>query len=152
MRDGTGARLLGALGHADLSRFARSYTPRLGPVLVSPPGRVLGKLAARCFGRRVRVAIEFLELLRDLASARSSGYTNPMNFADRVAADRRVRFLVGQADPLVRPDDATTCAGRFGDGACHVVPGLDHGRSRFGPSYEEHVRTYIGTQLGDWRW
>jgi hypothetical protein len=63
-----------------------------------------------------------------------------------------VRFLVGREDPLVRPADAIACAGRFPDGECYVVPGLDHGGSRFGPTFVEHARTFVGTQLGDWKW
>jgi hypothetical protein len=152
MRDGTGARLLGAIGHADLPCFARSYLPRFTPLLVSPPVRVLGKLAALWLGPGVRGGLGFLTVLRELASRRSPTSANPMTFADRVAGDRRVRFLVGQEDPLVNPGDAVVCVRRFPGGECYVVPGLAHGRSRFGPPFVEHVRTFIGTQLGDWKW
>jgi hypothetical protein len=152
MRDGLGSRLLGTIGHADLPRFARSYTPRIAKLLVSRPGRFLGKLAALYFGRGLRAGIDFLAVLRELASTRSPGDANPMTFADRVAVDRRVRFLVGAEDSLVKPSDAIACARRFADGACFVVPGMGHGHSRFGPSFVEHVRTFVGTQLGDWKW
>ena len=72
---------------------------------------------------------------------------NPMSYADRVDPGRQVRFLVGREDHLVRPEDALACARRFPDGACYVVPGLGHG----GPGFEDHVRYFVATQLGDWR-
>jgi len=152
-RDGLGGRLLGTLGHADLRRFARSYTPRFTPLLASPPGRLLGRLAGLWFGPLVPAALDFLTVLRDLcAGGECCTAADPMTFVDRVGPDRRVRFLVGQDDPLVRPDDAAACARRFADGACYSVPGLGHGQSRDGPTFVEHVRTFVGTQLGDWRW
>jgi hypothetical protein len=152
MRDGVGVRLLGALGHADLPRFARSYAPYFTPVIASLPGRLLGRLAALWFGAPVRAAVEFLTVLRELGKHRLNS-ANPMNYADRVGPDRRVRFLVGKEDKQVRPEDAIACASQFHDGECYVVPGLDHGEAAStGPSFVEHVRYYVGTQLGDWRW
>ncbi len=152
MRDGIGERLIGALGHADLTRFAKSYTPRFTRLLVSPPGLFLGRLAALCLGRRARAGLDFLGALRELAAGHTSPDANPMTFAERVSGERRVRFLVGSEDRLVKPDDAIACVRRFSNGECFTVPGLGHGVSRFGPSFVEHVRTFVGTQLGDWRW
>ncbi len=152
VRDGTGTRLLGTLGHADLYRFARSYTPSVAPYILSGPGRLLGKLAALFLGPVVPAGMSFLGVLRDLCvGGDHCTAANPMEFADRVASNRRVRFLVGAEDLLVKPSDAIECARRFPDGACYVVPGLGHGTSRFGPSFVEHVRVFIGTQLGDWK-
>jgi len=43
------------------------------------------------------------------------------------------------------------CAKMFPDGEAYVVPGLGHGNHSFGPDFVEHVRHFIGTQLGDWK-
>lgn len=153
LRDGVGNRLLGVLGHADLCHFACSYTPSITPLILSLPGRLLGKLAAVFFSQITTAGIDFLTLLRELCRGGSHCIAaNPMTFADRIGSARRVRFLVGGDDRLVKPSDAMTCAKRFPDGECYVVPGLAHGVSRFGPSFVEHVRTFVGTQLGDWQW
>ena len=89
----------------------------------------------------------FLRVLDDLARGRGHAHTiNPMSYADRIGEGRRVRFLVGERDPVVRPADAVACAGRFPDGECYVVPGLGHGDDGFA----DHVRYFLGTQLGDW--
>jgi pimeloyl-ACP methyl ester carboxylesterase len=152
MRDGIGERLLGTLGHADLTRFAKSYTPRFARLLVFPPGLFLGRLATLCLGRRARAGIDFLAALCELASGRTHTDANPMTFAERVSGERRVRFLAGIDDNLVKPDEAIACARQFPNGECFTVPGLGHGVSRFGPSFVEHVRTFVGTQLADWRW
>ncbi len=153
LRDGVGQRLLGTIGHADLSLFAGSYSPRFTPLLTLPPIRLLGKLAGFWFGPLVPAGLDFLVVLRELsAGGQSCAGANPMVYADRIGCGRRVRFLVGREDPLVRPDDATACARRFPDGECYVVPGLGHGQGSFGPSFVEHARTFVGTQLGDWRW
>jgi hypothetical protein len=75
-----------------------------------------------------------------------------MTYLDRVGPDRRVRFMVGDKDPLVRTADTVACARRFADGASSIVPGLGHGVSVRGPSFVDHARNFIGTQLGDWQW
>jgi hypothetical protein len=69
-----------------------------------------------------------------------------MNDLDRVGGDRRVRFLVGETDPLVEPAEAIACARQFPDGDCFVVPGLGHGDDGFC----DHVRDFLATQLGEW--
>jgi hypothetical protein len=149
-RDSVGTRLLGTVGHADLPLFARSYTPLLAPLLASAPVRTAARLASWLTGRRsINGAISFLAVLRELCGGGDTcRQSNPMTFLDRVAAGRRVRFLVGEADPLVRVQDARACARRFPDGECYAVPGLAHG----GDSFAGHVRTFLGTQLGDWKW
>jgi hypothetical protein len=46
----------------------------------------------------------FLRVLNELGSGRGPARAaNPMNDPDRVGGDRRVRFLVGETDPLVEP-------------------------------------------------
>jgi hypothetical protein len=152
-RDGVGARLLGTLGHADLRRFARSYAPSFTSLAVSWPGRLGARLAALWFGAPLRTAFDFLTVLHELGAERAHlRDADPMHYADRVGSERRVRFLVGQEDRLVRPRDAAECAARFADGVSYAVPGLGHGKSRFGPSFVEHVRFFLGTQLSDWSW
>jgi hypothetical protein len=146
MRDGVGQRLLGAIGHADLPRFARSYAPALTPWLCRLPLRTLGRLLARLTGRNaIRAGADFLLILHELCSG--AGDADPMRYAGRVSAARRIRFLVGADDPLVNPADAVACARRFPDGECYIVPGLAHG----GGAFVDHVRYFLGTQLGDWR-
>jgi hypothetical protein len=147
LRDARGARLLGAIGHADLRRFARSYQPRLTPLLACAPVQFLGNLACQLAGPKRAAGLAFLRVLRELSSGSAAARpANPMRFLDRATPDRRVRFLVGAADPLVRPEDARSCAARFPDGDCFVVPGLGHG----GDGFTEHARHFLTTQLVDW--
>jgi hypothetical protein len=149
LRDGRGERLLGAIGHADLQRFARSYQPRLTPLLTCAPVQFLGNLACRLTGPRRAAGLAFLRVLRELSGgSEAARRANPMHYIERATAGRRVRFLVGGADPLVRPEDVRACARRFPDGACYVVPGLGHG----GEGFNEHARYFVATQLGDWAW
>jgi pimeloyl-ACP methyl ester carboxylesterase len=151
LRDGVGKRLLGSLGHADLRSFARSYAPRFTHLAASRPGRWLAWLASLWFGPVIHGTVEFLCVLRELgAGGKVCVSADPMSYADRIGEGRPVRFLVGQEDPLVRVADAEACARRFPDGLCYVVPGLAHGTSRFGPTFPEHARFYVATQLGDW--
>src|SRR5262245_45222087 len=65
-REGLGQRLLGAIGHPDLRLFARSYAPFLTPLLVSLPGRAVGKLLSLFLGRFPGTALAFLSVLNDL--------------------------------------------------------------------------------------
>ena len=134
-RDGTGRRLLGTIGHADIALFARSYLPPLPPVQLGMLGQSEGPEGA------------FMRLLSDLAAGEGEAReANPMSYVDRVGEDRSVRFLVGDADPVVRPADAVACARRFPDGDCRVVPGLGHG----GEGFEGHARDFLRAHLGDW--
>jgi hypothetical protein len=91
--------------------------------------------------------LAFLEMLHDLIGGRgAAAAVNPMNYADRIGPGRRVRFLVGEADPLVKPADARLCAGRFPEGECYVVPDLAHG----GDGFSKYVSYFVATQLDDW--
>jgi hypothetical protein len=149
-RDGLGSRLLGTIGHADLAALARSYAPPLTPLLAFSPVRAAARLVSILTARRsIHGAVGFLTVLRALCvGGEHCRQADPMAFLGRVGQGRQVRFLVGAADPVVRPLDAVACARRFPDGECYVVPDLEHG----GGSFVEHVRTFLGTQLGDWRW
>lgn len=148
LRDGTGERLLGAIGHADLPRFARSYTPSTARWLATLPARVLAELGGWFYGQGLAAGLQFLAVLNELAHGSAAlAPANPMTYAVK-AGDRRVRFLVGDVDPSVRVLDAKWCSERFPNGACYVVPGLAHG----GDSFAGHARYYVQTQLGDWSW
>jgi pimeloyl-ACP methyl ester carboxylesterase len=147
-RDGVGARLLGALGHADLRAFARSYSASVTPALATLSGDTVGRLAGWAAGPRSTAGLAFLGVLHALTRPASElQAADPMHFLDRVTRERRVRFLVGRDDPVVRPGDATSCARRFPDGEAYVVPGLGHG----GDAFADHARFFVCTQLGDWR-
>jgi hypothetical protein len=148
LRDGHGQRLLGTIGHADMPAFARSFAPAGTNLLAKLPRQVLGAAARLGVPKRVVAGLHFLKVLEELGRATPHlACANPMTFAHK-AGDRRVRFLVGGADRLVRPADAHACAARFADGEAYVVPGMTHG----GAGFVDHVRTFVGTQLGDWRW
>ncbi|MBE9126843.1 alpha/beta hydrolase [Coleofasciculus sp. LEGE 07092] len=150
--DGIGKRLLGTLGHADLQTFAKSWGKVILPDLAVSP---LGKLAEVLLGRfqpELKCVVSVLRVAKSLKEPDSYGYAcNPMTYIDRVKPPRRVRFLVGKNDPLVRITDAQSCATRFPDGACYIVPGMGHGTSQFGSSFVDHVRYFLVTQLGDWQ-
>jgi hypothetical protein len=148
LRDGIGARLLGTIGHADLPHFARSYAPWFRPLVAWLPQGLLGAYGAMVFGARLAVGLSFCRVLHELTTDRGLAHqANPLTYLDR-AGSRRVRFLVGQDDPLVKPLDAMACARQFPDGECYIVPGLAHG----GDGFVDHARYFLGTQLGDWRW
>jgi pimeloyl-ACP methyl ester carboxylesterase len=149
MRDGLGQRLLGTIGHANLPAFARSYTPKALAIVPALVLRLLGRGAALLGGSRGAAGLAFAGMLRELQRPRGElALANPMHYAERVGAERRVRFLVGAEDAVVRPGDAMACAKAFADGEAYVVPGMGHG----GEGFAEHVRYFLGTQLGDWRW
>jgi hypothetical protein len=151
LRDGIGQRLLGIIGHADLQAFAQSYSPYLTPLLSSSPAWLVARALAMFIGSYPQAAVEFMAILSELsAGSATSLLINPMSYADRLGPDRRIRFLVGRNDNILRPSDAVRCAEAFPGGECYVVPGLGHGVSVSGPSFEQHVRYYVATQLGDW--
>lgn len=148
LRDGTGERLLGAIGHADLPRFARSYTPSAARWLATLPARVLAELGGWFYSQGLAATLQFLAVLNELAYGSAAlAAANPMTYALK-AGDRRVRFLVGNADPVVRTVDAQWCADRFPEGGYYVVPGMAHG----GDGFVGHARYYVQTQLSDWSW
>jgi pimeloyl-ACP methyl ester carboxylesterase len=148
LRDGVGQRLLGTIGHPDLTLFARTYRPAWVPIVTSPPLSLIAVLAQILGGVRGKAALGLFRLMNELCRGTPAAQAiNPMTYADRVGPGRPVRLLVGGDDPVVRVEDAQSCAERVPDGACYVVPGMGHG----GPGFEEHVRYFIGTQLGDWR-
>lgn len=150
--EGIGERLLGAIGHADIKAFAKSWGNIILPDLAASP---LGNLAEALLGQfrpDLKSLVPVLRMAKHLKHADEYGRAcNPMTYIDRVQPPRRVRFLVGKCDRLVNPADAQACATRFPDGACYVVPGLGHGTSNHGLSFTDHVRYFLVTQLGDWR-
>jgi hypothetical protein len=150
LRDGLGMRLLGTIGHADLRLFARSYSPSLTPLVCALPMRKLARLLTLLTGKKeISAGVDFLYVLNELRrNGEHTNAANPMRYLHRIGTGRRVRFLLGREDRLVRPDDALGCAKRFPDGECYVVSGMGHGNGAF----DDHVRYFVGTQLGDWRW
>jgi hypothetical protein len=148
LRDGTGERLLGTIGHADLPRFARSYTPSAGRWLATLPARVLAELGGWFYSQGLAAGLQFVAVLNELAHGSALlAPANPMSYAVK-AGKRRIRFLVGDIDPVVRTADARWCVERFPDGDIYVVPGLAHG----GDNFAGHARYYVQTQLSDWSW
>jgi pimeloyl-ACP methyl ester carboxylesterase len=149
LRDGLGARLLCAIGHSDLKLFARSYAPAFTPILASTPVRLLSRLAVRFKAPWLTASTEFLgllsQLMHDSPHVRAA---NPMTYVDASRNGRPARFLAGLADALVRPEDVRNVAEELPDGECYLVPALGHG----GDGFIDHVRYFIATQLGDWRW
>jgi hypothetical protein len=148
LRDGTGERLLGAIGHADLPRFARSYTPSTARWLATLPARVLAELGGWFYSQGLAAGLQFVAVLNELAHGTAAlAPANPMTYAVK-AGSRRIRYLIGDIDPVVRIDDVKWCIERFPDGACYIVPGLAHG----GDNFVGHARFYVQSQLGDWSW
>jgi len=149
--DGIGDCLLGVIGHADLKTFAASWgRPGLPELANSFLGSVAYKVLPR-LSPKLEVIVPMLRLVNELKQNNNdSTLCNPMTYLDRVHPSRRVRFLVGDRDPLVNSADAKACAARFPDGDCYVVPGLGHGNNAFGPTFVEHVRHFLMTQLGQW--
>jgi hypothetical protein len=148
LRDGLGERLLGSIGHADLPRFARSYTPSTARWLATLPARVLAELGGWFYSQGLAAGLQFVAVLNELSHGTAAlAAANPMTFAVK-AGHRRIRYLVGDIDPVVRVPDAKWCVERFPDGQIYVVPGLAHG----GDNFAGHARYYVQTQLGDWAW
>ncbi|MBD2165948.1 alpha/beta hydrolase [Calothrix membranacea FACHB-236] len=149
---GLGDRLLGAIGHADLQSFANSWGYWLLPDLAASP---LGGFAARLLTRlqpELTPVVRLLQLAKNLKYHDEYAWEcNPMNYVEQVKLPRRVRFLVGANDPIVRIRDTHTCAEKFPDGACYAVPGMGHGTRQWGPGFVDHVRYFLTTQLGDWQ-
>ncbi|MBD2353474.1 alpha/beta hydrolase [Tolypothrix sp. FACHB-123] len=149
---GLGERLLGTIGHADLQSFANSWGYGLLPDLAASP---LGGLATAVLQRvqpDLQPVVKLLQLAKNLKYHDEYAWDcNPMNYVEQVQLPRRVRFLVGANDPIVRIKDTRACAQKFPDGACYVVPGMGHGTRQWGATFVDHVRYFLATQLGDWR-
>jgi pimeloyl-ACP methyl ester carboxylesterase len=149
LRDGFGSRLLCAIGHSDLKLFARSYAPALTPLLASAPIRLLSRLAVVFKAPWLTASTEFLGLLSQLmVDSPNVRAANPMTYVDPSRNVRPARFLAGVEDELVRPEDVTSVARELPDGKCYLVPAMGHG----GDGFVDHVRYFVATQLGDWRW
>ncbi len=149
---GIGERLLGAIAHAELQTFATSWGRLFLPELAASwAGAVAQKVIER-FQPDIVPMIPVLRMVKNLKYPDDyARECNPMSYVEQVKLPRRVRFLVGSADPLVSIASARACAARFADGACFAVPGLAHGNIFHGPAFTEHVRYFLVTQLGDWQ-
>ncbi|MBD2204330.1 alpha/beta hydrolase [Calothrix sp. FACHB-1219] len=148
---GLGERLLGTIGHTDLQSFANSWGYGLLPDLAASP---LGGLATALLQKvqpDLQPVVKLLQLAKNLKYHDEYAWNcNPMNYVEQVQLPRKVRFLVGANDPIVRIKDTRACAQKFPDGACYVVPGMGHGTRQWGATFVDHVRYFLATQLGDW--
>jgi hypothetical protein len=149
---GIGERLLGAIGHADLQTFAKSWGRLFLPELAASwVGGVAQKVLQR-IQPDITPMIPILRMVKNLKYPDDFGREcNPMTYVEQVKLPRRVRFLIGNADSLVSISDTRACAARFPDGACFAVPGLAHGNIFHGPTFVDHVRYFLVTQLSDWQ-
>jgi len=156
-RAGIGKRLLGTVGHADLKAFATSYVtvPGLSALAQSPVGtlvkviaRTLSNISGSDRAKEIAGGVILLRIVGWLASDHEIATSlNPLTHVSSVGGHRAARFLVGEADGLVRATDAINSATRFPDGQCFVVPGMGHG----GADFVNHARFFLQTQLADWR-
>ncbi|WP_353929194.1 alpha/beta hydrolase [Okeanomitos corallinicola TIOX110] len=148
---GVGDRLLGTIGHADLPSFANSWGRGILTDLAASP---VGNLAEILLGKlqpQLKPMVQMLRLANNLKYPdQYANLFNPMSYIEKVELPRKARFLVGADDPLVNIKNAQACAKSFPDGDCYVVPGLGHGKSKFGLTFADHVRYFLGTQLRDW--
>jgi len=148
--DGFGQRLLGVIGHSDSQLFAKSFAPPIPTAVLKYPGTALAEALGWFVGPFPKAGMMFLNLLAEMRGKDDFVIkSNPMTYAHRVDDQRRVRYLIGKEDHLVKVVDVESVCARFKNGACYAVPGMGHGTSN-GPSFVEHVRTFVGTQLGDW--
>ena len=53
---------------------------------------------------------------------------------------------------MVRVGDGRVCSSRFPDGQTFEHEKLGHGYTTDGSPFVDHVKYFVGTHLGDWRW
>ncbi|NET72837.1 MAG: alpha/beta hydrolase [Sphaerospermopsis sp. SIO1G2] len=148
---GIGERLLGTIGHADLPNFANSWGKGILTDVAASPVGMLTEILLGKIQPQIKTLVQMLKLANNLKySDQYASLFNPMNYIHQVELHRKARFLVGAEDPLVNIKNAQNCAKSFPDGECYVVPGMGHGKQKFGPSFVDHVRYFLGTQLQDW--
>ena len=150
--NGIGERLLGTIGHGDLKSFAKSWGYSFLPDIAASPLGVIAESILKKLQPDLQPTIKILQLTKKLKNEEEYAFEcNPMNYVESVKLPRRVRFLIGKNDPLVSVKHTRACADKFPDGDCYVVPGMGHGTRKFGPDFADHVRYFLGTQLGDWQ-
>ncbi|QLE57801.1 alpha/beta hydrolase [Nostoc sp. TCL26-01] len=150
--NGLGERLLGTIGHADLPSFAKSWGYPVLPDIAASPVGILAEIVLKRLRPDMRSVIKLLQLTKKLKYQDEYAWNcNPMNYIQQVRLPRKVRFLLGANDSIVNIQDARTCAQKFPDGECYVVPGMGHGTRHWGVSFVDHVRYFLVTQLGDWQ-
>ncbi len=154
MRDGLGQRLLGVIGHGDLAAFARSYfAPHkdlacslLGKVAEWMSGPLNGLLRDRFGVQDATAFIPFARLLCHVAAHPDSAReANAITFVNRVGADRPVRYLVGEHDPMCPPGDTRAFTSIVANGETEVVPGMGH------DARIPETRSFLERHLADWR-
>ena len=76
---------------------------------------------------------------------------NPIHYASRVNASRRVRYLVGRDDHMAPIRHAEFCKRLFKDGKTHIVSNLGHTTTQPGyPTIDDHVARFLHDELADW--
>ncbi len=139
---------------SDINSFSQTFGGRVLPWLASSPVGLLGELILKKAAPDWAGFVPLMRILRQLQSSSDEHVRqlNPISYIDRHDnTHRRVRYLIGEQDPLVSTDSAKRLAALFPDGEVYVVPGLGHGQIHFGPGFDEHVRYYLATQLADWK-
>lgn len=152
-----GQRFLGAIGHADLSRFADSFLQGvygIGNLAKIAANTTWGRDTFHWNAESAPLISAWICLLRLLDRLRlNDQYTqlaNPMAYALELNASRPVRFLVGEDDPHVNLADVKHVCARLPNADFYPVPGLEHGPCRDGRTFAEHAAYFVTTQLSDW--
>ena len=151
MRDGIASRLLGTIGHADLGLFARSYTPRFAPLLANPPVRAAARLFSRLTGRKqAEASVKFLSILRKLCGRTEHlPQCQPDDLPRASRARKASSFPGGRKGPGGPIAGCERCASRFPDGESVCASPISPTAAT---RSSDTCRTFLGTQLGDWRW
>lgn len=156
-RDARGQRLLGAIGHPDVTAMARGLAQTFAQFSGVPPavltsGLRLGSLAeaaARRYGGDA--AVGALRLARLLDALSRGGGPDPLAFAPAVSPERPVAFLAGEADPVAPPTAVRASAARYATHAVETVPRLGHGwYPQGGGHFQNDVNAFLRRRLSDW--
>lgn len=160
MAEGQGQRLLGAIGHSDLPTFAGGLVReveryfggfRFGSVMRGPIISAVKSAAVARFGPHAAGAVDALVFLQALARGGSEvRRMNPLAFAGKVVQPRRVRYLAGGRDELVRLEDIERSASSVPGATHRLEPCLAHGYTLCGQSFPDLVIDYLRTELADW--
>lgn len=143
----------GLAGVSDVNSFSQTFGGRVLPWLACTPVGALSELILKRAAPHWAGFVPLMRILKRLQSSQDEHVRqlNPISYLHRHDnTQRRVRYLLGESDPLVSVACAKDLAASFPDGQVYVVPGLGHGKIHFGPGFDEHVRYYLSTQLADW--
>jgi len=139
---------------SDINSFSKTFGGRVLPWLASTPIGVVSELILKKAAPDWAGFVPLMRILKKLQSTNDDQVKqlNPITYiSNHDNTHRRVRYLIGENDPLVSVDSARKLAAMFPNGEAYVVPGLGHGQIHFGPGFDEHIRYYLATQLSDWK-